>query len=712
MQAEAAAGLLGIVRRGVFAFKQRAARGVRLVFISLILGYNSGEADVRPTFARCDILPVGRSLVRPLPVRQLLHSPVRLSQGDSMKNISWLSLLFLLAVGSVASAADRPNILWITSEDNGPHMGCYGDKYADTPNLDGLAARGMIYLNCWSNAPVCAPARTTIISGMLPPALGAEHMRSMTRLAAEHLMYPQYLRQAGYYCTNNSKEDYNLEKPGEVWDQSSRKAHWKNRKADQPFFAIFNLTISHESQLRKRPHTAVHDPAGVRVPAYHPDTPEVRQDWAQYYDKVTEMDTQAGRYLKELEEAGLTDDTIVFYYGDHGSGMPRNKRWPYNSGLRVPLIVSIPAKYKELACKDYSVGGKTDRLVSFVDLAPTLLSLAGIQPPSQFHGHAFLGKYAAPPQDYLYGFRGRMDERYDLVRSVRDQRYVYIRNYMPHQIYGQYIAYMFQTPTTNVWKQLYDQGQLNAAQRTFWERKAPEELYDLQSDPDEVCNLAESAEHQDVLKRMRKVQQDWAIRIRDIGFLPEAEIHSRAGDGSPWEMGQDDARYPMAKIMAAAELASNVGSKNSPSNEQSIPQLISALKDDDSAVRYWGAMGLLMRQEAGVQAARKPLIQALSSDPAIPVRVIAAQALGQYSSNEQDVRRAVEELIKDGNVQESNYYSAMLALNALDYLDGHAAYALDRIKALPTQPPKSLNGRVRNYCKNLLAKTISDLEQK
>ncbi|VAX37786.1 Sulfatase, partial [hydrothermal vent metagenome] len=237
------------------------------------------------------------------------------------------TFLLLVNVNSLQAAdkqQSRPNILWITSEDNGPHLGCYGDTYAQTPHIDGLAKKGVIYLNCWSTAPVCAPARTTLITGMYPPSLGAEHMRTMINLPKGIQMYPQYLRKAGYYCTNNSKTDYNLVEPGQVWNASSRKAHWKNRKPGQPFFAIFNHTISHESKIRNKPHTLIHDPAKVRVPAYHPDTPEVRHDWAQYYDRITEMDAKVGRNLKELADAGLTDETIIFYYGDHGSGMPRS----------------------------------------------------------------------------------------------------------------------------------------------------------------------------------------------------------------------------------------------------------------------------------------------------------------------------------------------------------------------------------------------------
>ncbi|MBU6180762.1 MAG: sulfatase, partial [Verrucomicrobia bacterium] len=249
------------------------------------------------------------------------------------------TFFLLLLATSLVSAADRPNFLWITSEDNGPHLGCYGDPNAVTPSLDGLAAKGMRFTRAWSNAPVCAPARTTVISGIYPPATGSEHMRSQTSLPAGMKLFPAYLREAGYYCTNNAKEDYNLVKGDDVWDESSGKAHWKNRAEGRPFFAVFNSTISHESQIRNAipDGNRIHDPAKVRVPAYHPDTPEVRKDWAQYHDRITMMDAQLGERLRELEEAGLAEDTIVFYWGDHGSGMPRNKRWPYDSGLHVPL---------------------------------------------------------------------------------------------------------------------------------------------------------------------------------------------------------------------------------------------------------------------------------------------------------------------------------------------------------------------------------------
>jgi uncharacterized sulfatase len=599
-----------------------------------------------------------------------------------------------------AETRERPNILWLTCEDIGPQLGCYGDTYSTTPNLDRLAAKGMRYLNAWSNAPVCAPARTTIISGIYPPATGSEHMRSMTNLPAGMKMYPQFLREAGYYCTNNNKEDYNLEKPGVVWDQSDRKAHWRNRKPGQPFFAIFNFTITHESQIRTRPHKWVHDPAKVRVPAYHPDTPEVRQDWAQYYDNITTMDGQCGEMLKQLEEDGLAGDTIVFFYGDHGSGMPRSKRWPYHTGLSVPLIVYVPEKFKDLAPKDYRPGGTSQRLVGFIDLAPTLLSLVGTQPPGWMQGCAFMGPYQTPPPQYMYGFRGRMDERYDMVRTVRDQRYQYIRNYMPHKIYGQHIAYMFATPTTRVWKALYDEGKLSPPKTYFWETKPAEELYDLENDRDQVHNLAGSPQHQEILQRLRKAQQDWELAIRDVGFLPEDEIHTRAEGSSPYQIGHDDAKYPLVRIMATAELASSL-------KADAVGQLVDALKDPDSAVRYWAAMGLLMRGPKGVAPAREPLLDALA-DPSPSVRAIAAQALGQYSSDA-DAAKALDTLVGLASLDKNSVYVSMLALNAIDAMAARAKPAVAAIRALP-KTARGITPRANGYVPRLLEDILANLE--
>lgn len=611
-------------------------------------------------------------------------------------------LLVLALIPALVTADDSlPNILWITSEDNGPELGCYGDDFATTPHLDAFAARSLRYRTCWSNAPVCAPARTTIITGVYPPSTGSQHMRSNVPNSKTIRFYPQILREAGYYCTNNSKTDYNLIPNGEVWHESSRKAHWKNRKDDQPFFAIFNHTISHESQIRNRidGKNNIHDPAKVRVRAYHPDTPEVRKDWAQYYDRLTMMDAKVGENLKELEEAGLADDTIVFYYGDHGSGMPRSKRWPYNSGEHVPLIVHIPEKFRHLRPEEYQTGGESDRLTSFVDLAPTLLSLIGQKPPKWMQGHAFAGRYDAGPQPYIYGYRGRMDERYDMVRSIRDQRFIYIRHYMPHKIYGQYIQYMFQTPTTRVWKEMFDAGKLNEAQSRFWQKKPAEELYDLESDPDEVVNLANSPEHQAIKNRLSKAQRDLAVKIKDLGFLPEGEIHSRGAKSTPYDYGQS-AAYDVESVMTIAEQASSLDPKHTEG-------LIRRLSDEDSAVRYWAAMGLLMREEAGVSAGRESLRKSLQ-DEAVAARIIAAQALAQWGTDE-DVKLAIPVLLNLSPIDKNDVYTSMLALNAFDAIDGRAASVQEQLAAMPKNgkvPP-----RMGAYVKNLLTKTLDDLKR-
>ena len=588
--------------------------------------------------------------------------------------------------------ADRPNILWLTCEDTGQELGCYGDAYADTPHLDRLAARGLRFRQVWSNAPVCAPARTTLITGVHPPSLGAEHMRSEVALPAFMKLYPQFLRGAGYYCSNNSKEDYNVTKPSQVWDDSSNQAHWKNRAAGQPFFSIFNFTITHESRIRARPHALKHDPARAPLPAYHPDTPEVRHDWAQYYDNITAMDTLAGQRLRELDAAGLKDETVVFFYGDHGSGMPRSKRWPYNSGLQVALLVYVPEKYRALAPVGYQAGGVSDQPISFVDLAPTLLSLTGIRPPKWMQGHAFMGRWTATPQPYLFGFRGRMDERYDLVRSVRNQRYIYVRNYMPHLPYGQFLDYMFQTPTTRVWKQLFDAGQLRPPQTYFWEAKPPEELYDLQADRSEVNNLVQSPEHQAILRELRQALREHMLRIRDLGFLSEPDQHARSAGTTMYELGHDPAQYDLERILDMADQASLL-------RPGALPRLQAGLTDADGAVRYWAAMGILMRGAEAVGATRDALRTALQ-DGSPTVRIVAAQALGQFGRAE-DLALALPVLQELAPADRNGAYVSILALNAIDALGPKAAPLLETVRTMAVRDPQAV-GRANEYVPRLV----------
>ncbi len=583
------------------------------------------------------------------------------------------SILAFASLAAWAAAAERPNVLWLTSEDHGPEMGCYGDKLARTPNVDALAKKGMIFTRVWAVHPVCAPARTALISGMYAHSTGAMHMRSMVPMPRETKMFPELMREAGYYCTNNEKEDYNLPKTERTWDESSKEAHWRKRREGQPFFAVFNSMKSHESQIRVRPHELVTDPAKVRVPAYHPDLPEVRRDWAQYYDQVSAADADAGARLRELEEAGLAEDTIVFYYGDHGSGMPRSKRWPGNSGLHVPLVVYFPPKWRHLAPGEYQPGGRSDRLVSFVDLAPTVLSLAGVRPPEWMQGRAFAGQWAAERASYLFGARGRMDERADEVRSVTDGRYVYLRNFYLHTPQGPFIAYQFETPTTHVWREQFDAGKTNEAQSAFWRTpRTPEELYDLEADPDEVRNLAESAEHRAIKERLRAALYAHLEEVRDVCLLPEGEMVARSRGGSPYDMARNGEVYPLRRVLAAADLAAGLDLGD-------VDALRKLLRDDDSAVRTWAVLGFLMRGEMAVRSAEEELKEAMNH--ASPwVRVAAARTLAQYGKSSSEAALAV--LGEHADPREAGVFAAMSALEAIDQLGEKAASLKERVRAI------------------------------
>ena len=456
---------------------------------------------------------------------------------------------------STSAAAPRPNILWISAEDISPDLGVYGDAYAVTPTLDRLAREGARYTNAFSVAPVCAPSRSAIITGMYPTTIGSMHMRSKAVPPAGIRAFTEYLRAAGYYCSNRSKTDYNVEAPPSnrppdtVWDESSGRAHWRNRPDPrQPFFAVFNLTTTHESQIRvdeaafAKVTAALapgsrHDPARAQLPPYYPDTPLVRNDWARYYDLVSAMDLEVKAILQQLEDDGLADRTVVFFWGDHGRGLPRAKRFVYDSGIRVPLLVRYPGTIVPQSV--------VDDPVSLMDLGPTVLALAGVSVPAHMQGRAFLGPGKPPARDYVVAHRDRMDEAYDMMRAVRDRRYEYIRNFYPGRPYAQHIAYMEEMPTMREWRRLYKDHMnalgpgygtaLNPVQLLFFSpEKPPEELYDVVEDPHEVKNLADSPRHQDVLARMRQALDTWRSETADLGLLPEAALRERMRPGGVW----------------------------------------------------------------------------------------------------------------------------------------------------------------------------------
>jgi len=431
----------------------------------------------------------------------------------------------------------QPNILWIVCEDQMPSLGCFGDSIAKTPHLDKLAGEGVRFTNVFSTAGVCAPSRSTLITGMYQNGIGTQHMRTLGNskylpvpsysavIPEEVKCYSELLRIGGYYCTNNSKEDYQFKAPVTAWDESSGKAHWKNREEDQPFFAIFNIGICHESGMwLNKNHPLIVDPADVIVPPYYPDNDIVRKEIARNYSNLYEMDSIAGKLLNDLEKAGLLENTIVFFYSDHGGPLPRQKREIYDTGLKVPMIIRFP--------NQQMAGKSVDELISFVDFAPTLLSLTNLPIPDYMQGQAFLGANQAEPRKYIYAARDRLDNEYDMVRGVRDERYKYFKNFQPEKPYIMNITYRLQMDLMNELIRANEAGELNDEQRLwFADSKPVEELYDLKNDPYELVNLIDDPSLKNKAAELRNELQVWMDNIDDKGLIPEEEMLSEMWDG-------------------------------------------------------------------------------------------------------------------------------------------------------------------------------------
>jgi arylsulfatase A-like enzyme len=427
----------------------------------------------------------------------------------------------------------RPNILWFSIEDTGPRFGCYGNHAARTPNLDRLASEGCRYTRAFSVAGVCAPSRAAIITGMYPTFIGAHHMRtshtSPYALPTPYSVVPphyvktftEYLRSAGYFCTNNSKTDYQFDPPFTAWDELSEQAHWRHRKSGQPFFAVFNPTASHESGMWKDPNRKlITDPQKVTVPPFLPDTPEVRSTIAQHYDNLEIADNMLGQLLAELKADGLLENTIIVVWSDHGEGLPRAKRWPYDSGINIPLIVRWPGKVK--------AGSVEDRLVSLIDLGPTMLSICGIPVPAHLQGQAFLGTQAQPPREHIFATRDRYDEAYDMIRAVRDRRFKYIRNYYPNVPYQLWIPYSYKHGAMQeIWRLHLEGDPSDASQRLMQTQRPPEELYDLEADPFELKNVAGESHFAGDLQRLRRVLDEWRRDYDVYGDISELEMVHR-----------------------------------------------------------------------------------------------------------------------------------------------------------------------------------------
>ncbi|MEQ1408711.1 sulfatase-like hydrolase/transferase [Neorhizobium sp. Rsf11] len=556
---------------------------------------------------------------------------------------------------------DRPNILCIVSEDCPPRLGAYGDTLAHTPNLDRLASDGVVYETANCTSPVCAPSRFAILTGRYAESCPrAQHMQALAHLPNEFLTYPAEMRKAGYYCTNNAKTHYNCDvDPAEIWDESSRSAHWRNRPDDKPFLAVFNCMTTHEScTFKEQPGTV--RPEDVTLPSYLPDTPGMRQSLARQYNAIARMDAELGQHLADLEADGLADDTIVFYFSDHGSALPRSKRYLYDEGLRVPLIIRVPPRWRHLM--PHVAGTHVSAPVSLVDLFPSFLVIAGLDSPQGLHGTPLLGPQAVPRQ-YVFGGRDRMGERYDLSRTVRSEQYRYIRNYMPHRMLGQYVAFEWLGVHYQDYEAVHLGGMLNPAQEQFWRQKPAEEFYDLQCDPDATVNLIDDAAYENLIDEHRAALDEHMLAIRDTGFIPE---HSPV---ETWEASRNETLYPLPEIMDLALAAAARNGKNAPT-------LLSRLSHPSPVMRHWAAKGLLMLSSSG-QSLSEGLAAAYAKEPAPQVRIPLAEALGHAG----DARHWVSEITRILRT-EPDPRIKLQALDALTWLPPFPDISLADVRAL------------------------------
>lgn len=601
--------------------------------------------------------------------------------------------LTLLVAPLLLTASDPapPNILWITVEDMSPTLGCYGDEFAETPNIDQLAGESVLYTNAFAASPVCSPSRSTLITGMYNASMGTHQMRSANLLPSGVRGFPAFLRDAGYFTSNNVKTDYNCAEAerliGESWNESSDSAHWRGKAEDQPFFSVFNDMTTHQSRTMVWPHEAfqqhiqsrlsadeVSDPSKAPVPPYYPDNEVVRRTMARFYDCVKVMDGNVRRLLDQLEEDGLADETIVFFYSDHGSGLPRHKRLLLDSGMHVPLMVRFPEEYQHLAPAE--PGARLDRPVSFVDFPATILNLVGQPIPEYMQGTPFLGPGSEEEKGFVYGTRDRVDEAFDMARSVRDRRYLYIRNYMPHLSYNQPSVFSDLGEIRDSITELAatDPDSMTAPQRAYAGAVRPvEEFYDCLADPENIDNLLDgelTPEQEQALDGLRNRFRQTRIEIGDTGVIPESVMRQIVEEEeAPIRdivRGSTDHSPNLERAWAAADW---VGRKNR-------EKLLELLASPYPGERYWAIIG--MRVDFGddteLQARVRDHLEDLSPD----VRIEAASWLASDSGSLREA--ALEKLKVDTLLPE--WWSALRACRAIELLGEKARPLVPHMKEL------------------------------
>lgn len=585
-------------------------------------------------------------------------------------NISCLLLItFFFSCSSKKSEINldsKPNILWITCEDITTMLGSYADPNALTPNLDKLAREGMMFTNAYSTAAVCSPARSCLVTGVYATSMGTQNLRSEFRIPNEIRTLPHILRDNGYYCTNNYKEDYNFTDTT-IWDESSHAAHWRNRPKEKPFFSVFNFETTHQSQIfgddesfeqkygKLLTDAQRHHPEDIRLAPYYFDSPEVRKLWARYYDLVTIMDQQVAEILDQLKEDGLEDNTIIFYFSDHGTGMPRAKRALYNSGVKVPFIVFIPDKLRNSL--SFSPGKQNNNIVSFVDFPPTVLSLVGLEKPAYMQGTAFMGKHQTTSSKYAFATSDRVDEAFELSRTVKSSKYSYIRNFLPHL---PLIQPNFYSDQSEIMQELYrfrdsvGYAGMTESQQSMWHpKRAPEELYDLENDPFEVNNLATDPAFKDVLMEMRQALKNWIIETHDTGLVPEGYLVDKTWHDPAYEVAQRSETYPIEKILYVNDMI-----LDDPIDET---ELLGKLSDPHVLIRCWAATSLHYLETPSESTIN--MLNNIMADPSLLVRLAAAETLCAFNKSNIAAARTILEGLKSTNEVEMLYASRVYELH-------------------------------------------------
>lgn len=614
----------------------------------------------------------------------------------NFKRIAPLGLTAATFLNACGQKTEKPNILWITIEDTSPQfIGFCGNRHVKTPNLDRLAAEGVIFTNAFATGPVSSASRSCLITGVNNSQLGTGNHRSLYPLPQDIRGFPGYLRKAGYYTTNNLKTDYNTSNEKDIisfsWDQSNQNAGWWGREKGQKFFSVFNFMNSHQSRTMTTPRSwyeekvlgkldkdHITSPAEIDVPPIYRDTEEMRYNLSRVYNSINLTDTEIGLLVDSLERHGLKESTVIFFFADHGEGIPRGKASSIGLSYRVPFFIWFPSRYRNLS--PWKPGTSTDELICFEDLPPTVLSLAGAEIPGYMTGRPFLGAARKKPVPYVFGSRNRIDESPDLVRTATDGRFFYTREF-----FQRYPEVLFQkyAEVSDILKSIrkdFKKGRLNKDQSLMLVRRDPEFLYDLKNDPWELNNLANEPAWSKKTAEMRKATYERALTNKDLNFLPEYEIQQISLQTTPYEYGKSE-KHDAKKILDAAWEATNPSTK--------AERLKLMLQDSNKIVRYWAAVGIHNSVD-NEKPGREILMNAIHDDyPPVAIES-AAIALERYNSPE--AKAVLEKFASDRN----NLLS-LQALQMIEYLDNIPADILDLVENVLGKRSSQKDGYENDY---------------